>query len=178
MSKLLEYRKKKNITQKELSDKSGVSIRTIQRIEAGSPPKGFTLKALSKALEISETDLVREKSDNGSKDLYYLKWINLSSLFFFIPLLHILLPFVLKKKWNQNNSIAGQIISIQILWSIISTILIGVIPFLIRWFGISRQILLPAILLAALVNIFIILRNAVELQKKQELYIRLNFSFL
>ena len=42
MSKLTKYREKLNLTQNELADKSGVSVRTIQRIEAGSKPKGHS----------------------------------------------------------------------------------------------------------------------------------------
>ncbi len=47
MSTLLELREKLNLTQEELANKANISVRTIQRIEAGSIPKGFTLEALS-----------------------------------------------------------------------------------------------------------------------------------
>ncbi len=57
MSKLKIVREQKNLTQEELSEKSGISVRTIQRIESGIAPKGHTLKALSKTLEILETEL-------------------------------------------------------------------------------------------------------------------------
>ncbi len=40
-------REEKNLTQTELAEKSGLSLRTIQRIEAGNVPKGYTLKALA-----------------------------------------------------------------------------------------------------------------------------------
>ena len=39
-----------------MAEKSGVSIRTIQRIESGIKPKGFTLDTLSKALEINKLE--------------------------------------------------------------------------------------------------------------------------
>ena len=45
MSKLKKYRQKLNLTQKELAQSTNISIRTIQRIEAGQQPKGHTLKA-------------------------------------------------------------------------------------------------------------------------------------
>ena len=44
----------KNLTQEELSEKSKISVRTIQRIEAGTEPKGHTLRALAQALDIEE----------------------------------------------------------------------------------------------------------------------------
>ena len=52
MSKLTEYREKLNYTQSELSEKSGISVRTIQRIESGANLKGHTLKAIALALNI------------------------------------------------------------------------------------------------------------------------------
>jgi len=48
MSKLKQLREQKNMTQEELSEKSGISVRTIQRIESGTNPKGHTLKYLLK----------------------------------------------------------------------------------------------------------------------------------
>mgnify|MGYP003598873837 CR=1 FL=1 len=47
-----------NLTQEELAEKSGISVRTIQRIESGTKPKGYTLKALAAALGISEKRFV------------------------------------------------------------------------------------------------------------------------
>jgi transcriptional regulator with XRE-family HTH domain len=38
-----KIREQKHLTQSELAEKSGLSLRTIQRIEAGNTPKGFTL---------------------------------------------------------------------------------------------------------------------------------------
>lgn len=54
-------REEQNLTQTELAEKSGVSLRTVQRIEAGNIPKGFTLKALAGALEVDPEDLVAKK---------------------------------------------------------------------------------------------------------------------
>ena len=59
MSKLTKYREKLNLTQGELSEKSGVSVRTIQRIEAGATPKGHSLNVLSKVLNASKEQLIR-----------------------------------------------------------------------------------------------------------------------
>ena len=39
MSPLLKYREKLNLTQEQLSVMANISVRTIQRIEAGSHPK-------------------------------------------------------------------------------------------------------------------------------------------
>ena len=50
-------REEKNITQTELAEKSGLSLRTIQRIEAGNVPKGYTLKALAFFLKPNQKSL-------------------------------------------------------------------------------------------------------------------------
>ncbi|WP_374364877.1 helix-turn-helix domain-containing protein [Cloacibacterium sp.] len=64
MSKLKQIREQQNLTQEELAEKSGISVRTIQRIESGTEPKGHTLKALSKSLEISQNELLNFESEN------------------------------------------------------------------------------------------------------------------
>ena len=50
-------REEKNLTQTELAEKSGLSLRTIQRIEAGNVPKGYTLKALAIFLKQNQKSL-------------------------------------------------------------------------------------------------------------------------
>ena len=73
-----KLREEQNLTQTELAEKSGVSLRTVQRIEAGNIPKGFTLKALAGALEVDPEDLVVKKMKVLNVDR--AKLINLSAL--------------------------------------------------------------------------------------------------
>ena len=56
MTNLIKFREQQNLTQEELAEKSGLSVRTIQRIEAGTLPKGYTLKVLAKVQEKNEED--------------------------------------------------------------------------------------------------------------------------
>ena len=50
--KITQLRKQKGLTQEELIEKCNVSIRTIQRIEAGEVmPRSYTLKAILSVLE-------------------------------------------------------------------------------------------------------------------------------
>ena len=58
MSELKRIREEQHLTQEELAEKSGLSVRTIQRIEAGTEPKGYTLKTLASSLSVSEKDLL------------------------------------------------------------------------------------------------------------------------
>ena len=79
MSKLLALRQKLNLTQEELFEKTGISVRTIQRIEAGTAPKGYTLKALAKGLGVSEESLIEKEEAVSPDDTKWLKLINLSA---------------------------------------------------------------------------------------------------
>jgi transcriptional regulator with XRE-family HTH domain len=55
--KLIDYRKARGMTQEELAEKSGISIRTIQRIETGEViPRAYTIKVLSDYLGIGYFD--------------------------------------------------------------------------------------------------------------------------
>ena len=76
-TKVKNLRESKNLTQTELAEKSGLSLRTIQRIESGNIPKGFTLKAIAKTLEIEPENLF-PKEENISIDR--AKLINFSAL--------------------------------------------------------------------------------------------------
>ena len=55
--KLVELRKKKGLTQEDLVEKCNLSVRTLQRIEAGEvTPRNTTIKLIFEALEISSTN--------------------------------------------------------------------------------------------------------------------------
>ena len=140
MSKLKIIREQQNLTQEELSEKSGISVRTIQRIEAGTKPKGHTLKTLSKTLEINDSDLLTENNsieideinlindeipqENETINFSKIKLINLSSILFIIfPPLNILTPLLLSYLYKEKNNITKQIISVQIIWTISAPII-------------------------------------------------------
>lgn len=123
MSRLKAIREQKNLTQEELSEKSKISVRTIQRIESGTEPKGHTLRMLAQVLEIEESELLHtrtqtinendevEKTDEENEEpqinYSYIKIINLSSLIFtLLPPLNIFVPLMLMFTLKQNNSLA------------------------------------------------------------------------
>lgn len=190
MSKLKSIRELQNLTQEELSEKSGVSARTIQRIESGKEPKGYTLRVLAKALEKDEEELLYKKSEPEKFDsvdekevsieallINYssLKLINLSSIpFIVIPPLNILVPLVLILTMKQKNIITKQLISVQILWTIIAPIIFLLGIFL----KLGNKFTLIIMILIVLSNVFIILRNAIEIDRNKKLRFRLNFSMI
>lgn len=188
--KLKNIRESQNLTQEELSEKSGISVRTIQRIEAGQEPKGYTLRVLAQTLEISEKELQNTSSEteisqpivhqpNNEKteeiDFSKVKLINLSSLpFVVLPVLNIVVPVILMYVLKMKHPIIKQIISVQILWTIIAPVVFMIGIFL----KLGRQFTLALIVVIILSNLFIIIRNAMEIDRSKKLYYRLNFSFL
>lgn len=178
MSRLVEYREKLNLTQKELSEKSGISVRTIQRIESGIDPKGYTLKTLAKTLDVDEINLLKDSPAKKSNyDLINL--INLSSLLVvFIPVINFIVPLLITLAKKQLNTITKQIITIQILWAvaIITTFLIGSI--INSYFPFISNSIVVLLLLLILINTLIIIRNSIELNKNNRLYFSLKFNII
>jgi len=173
------YRLEKNITQTQLADKSGLSLRTIQRIEAGTIPKGFTLQSIALALEIAPEELTKDIKENI--DLNRVKIINLSALsFLIIPFGNIILPAILtyRTKDKRVKSFGKDIISIQIVWSIITSVLLIISPFIQNAFAFKTPIFMVVLTVLLFLNIFLILKNAVSITRNSILYIRIKNSLL
>ncbi len=159
MSKLREIRERHNLTQEELSEKSGISVRTIQRIESGTEPKG--------------------PKDQKPINFSLLKIINISSVVFaFLPPVNIALPLSLMFIMKQVNPLTKQIVSVQIIWSILAIIIFMLSAFMKNWFSLGNKFSLVVMVVLVLSNVFIILRNAAEIDKKGKLYFKLNFSII
>lgn len=58
-----ELRKKKAWTQEKLADESGLSVRTIQRIESGEDASLETIRVIAEALEVEISELFEEITD-------------------------------------------------------------------------------------------------------------------
>ena len=179
MALLFEHREKQNLTQEELALKSNVSVRTIQRIEAGITPKGYTLDALSKALGICKEDLLNEKVASKKINKQLIKYINLSSiLLIIVPLGSIIMPLIIMKWKKEINDVTKQIVSIQIAWTLLFPIVIVFVALLSKWFSFSKEVIPIVMLVLIITNIYIILRNTLEIEMHNKLLINLKFSFL
>ncbi|MFZ2783516.1 MAG: helix-turn-helix domain-containing protein [Sediminibacterium sp.] len=191
MSKLKSIREKQNLTQEELSERSGISVRTIQRIEAGADPKGYTLRVLSEKLGVQEMALqdkqpeaenVKEDSQNAVPaeapvlvNHSMVKLINLSSIpFIVLPPLNVLVPLIIIFATKQKSPLTRQIVSVQMMWTILAPILFLLVVLTKPGNGITLGIML----LLALSNVWIVLRNALNIDRKNELYYRLNFNLI
>lgn len=105
---LVYHRKLKGYTQDELSDKSSVGVRTIQRIEKGDvQPHLQTVKLLAKGLDIDVEDLL--VLDNPNEEVIKRKWMLLlhGSPFFglIIPFANVLFPLFLWISKAEDNKV-------------------------------------------------------------------------
>jgi transcriptional regulator with XRE-family HTH domain len=179
MSPLLKHRERLNLTQEQLSVKANISVRTIQRIEAGSQPKGYTLETLAKVLGINKEELLENAIAQKENNFHLIKLINLSSLLLiFLPLGSILVPAVIMYWKKEVNAITKQIVTIQILWTIAFPIIVLLMAFIGKWLSLSNQIVPLTMVLLFVLNLYIILRNAVEINKNEKLHINMKFSIL
>ena len=86
---LLYHRKLKGFTQDQLSEKTTVGVRTIQRIEKGDvQPHLQTVKLLAVGLDIEVDDLI--PLDNPKEEVIERKWMLLLHA---IPFLGLIIPF-------------------------------------------------------------------------------------
>lgn len=179
MSELKKIREEKNLTQEELAGKSGLSVRTIQRIEAGIKPKGYTLKTLASILDVSEKDLltpniseeeiiieeqVLKIEEKETINYSLIKIINLSSLpFAWFPIANFFPPLLIMFFTKEKSPIVKQIISLQIFLAIISPIIFLIVAFL----KMGSASVMATMVFLTLANVFIILRNTYEIDKKE-----------
>jgi transcriptional regulator with XRE-family HTH domain len=120
--KIKILRNKSNLSQEELAEATGLSLRTIQRIENGQTnPRGESLKRLASVFDVSPHEISdwTFKEDKG-----FLISFNLSALSFLIfQLLGILVPLIIwipKKDKIQNlNKIATDLLNFQITWTML-----------------------------------------------------------
>lgn len=169
---LKEYRKINGLSQDELSKLSGISIRTIQRIEKNaSSASPYILKSLCKIFKIDITDLEIEKENREFKEdnIKTIKQMNFISLFvLFIPLSNLVFPSIvyLKNKKEQNTN-ALKILNFQILWTLITIILL----LLSAHFEILKSGRFPikVYFICAFINIYFIIETSIRLNKSKEI---------
>lgn len=120
--RIKSLRNRKNFSQEELAERSGLSLRTIQRIENGeTEPRGDSLKRLALAFEVPSDEIM---DWTIVQDKGFLAGMNLSALSYIIfPLLGILIPLIIwvakKDKVVNGNKIAKSILNFQITWTML-----------------------------------------------------------
>lgn len=178
-SKVKILREQKNLTQTELAEKSGLSLRTIQRIESGQSLKGFTLKAISQALETKPENLFSNEEENIQIDR--AKLINISALAgLIIPFGGIIFPAILTYKTQDsvNRELGKSVVSVQIILTFVISVLLILCPFVQHWFSIRFPLFLVPLMAFIILKLWIIIKNGISLNQNNQLSIKLKNNFL
>lgn len=176
-NKIQLLREKNTLTQKELAEKAGLSLRTIQRIEAGNIPKGFTLKALAESLNTTPENLI-EKED---KNIERAKLINSSALFgLIIPFGGIIFPLIFTYKTQDvyNKQLGRNIVALQIILSVTMSLFLIASPFLQKGLSVKFPVFLIVLITFLFLKLIAIIINGIALNKNKDLHTKLKFNFL
>ncbi len=170
--KILQLRDERKMSQEELSEASGISVRTIQRIEKDvTTPRPFTVRKLLEALNVS---LEEFNSDSHNNSNYYIeestklnRFIISNFLVFLLPVIFLIFLVVIWKKgtWsNLSNLICKKVLSFQFIWTILSVIITLLSPIFINLFGgqtiVGQSLPTPILVYLSLsiIDVFIVLK--------------------
>ena len=124
---VIQRRKHKGWTQQNLADETGLSLRTIQRIEKGqTQPFGHSLQGLATAFECTVEELTKSpiSQDTESVSSDSLKILNLLALIgMVIPYGHLISTIIYFRKHRTDpliNTYGRRVINFQILWSVVA----------------------------------------------------------
>ena len=178
-SKVKLLREQKNLTQTELAEKSGLSLRTIQRIESGQSLKGFTLKAIAQTLETEPENLFSQEEKDIQIDR--AKLINFSALAgLIIPFGGIIFPAILTYRTQDsvNRELGKSVIGVQIILAFVISVLLILTPFIQHWFSIRFPLFLVPLMAFIILKLWIVIKNGISLNQTNQLSIKLKNNFL
>ncbi|WP_206430283.1 helix-turn-helix domain-containing protein [Flavobacterium ustbae] len=77
--KIADYRKSKGFTQEELVEKCNLSVRTLQRIEAGEvTPRSYTVRLIFEVLELDFENSLQSQNENKRRTKKWLEQVYIS----------------------------------------------------------------------------------------------------
>lgn len=180
MNKIKSLRMGTGMSQEELAEKTGLSLRTVQRIENGETrPRGDSLKRLAQALGVGVEALLEENRTEGlEENRGFLVLLNLSALAFLLPVpgLGVAAPLVLwllyRDKTGGVAAMGRRILNFQLTWLLVAgTLYVTVFllafnhVFLTEWLTLSRGWLIMLILYAFNINCIVV--NAIRANRKR-----------
>ena len=185
-NRLIELRKRKGFSQEFLAEDSGISLRTIQRIEKGeTQPRGDTLQRIAKGLGVTSEELIDWKLEKNSS---YLVLLNTSALsFLFFPILGVLIPLVLwiskKNNVHKVDEVGKEVVNFQITWCLF-IFLFYLLIFVRIIFDISISLRLNPLVITAyfvilyILNVTLIVYNSIRIKKSKSPKYLLRIPFL
>ena len=175
---LIYQRKLKGYSQEELSEKTEVTIRTIQRIEKGDVnPHLQTVKLLAAALSINVDDLLI--LENPKEESIQKKWLLLMHgtplLGFILPFCNVLFPLFLWIHKREDNNIYDEhgtrIVNFHITVLILYILSFVALITIEKWGFVFFILVIPTCVLIVIVNI-------IYAVKKHKCYYPLSIPFL
>jgi transcriptional regulator with XRE-family HTH domain len=191
--KVKSLRKQNGYSQEKLAEESGLSLRTIQRVEnSETEPRGNTLTRIADVFQVSPDEIL---DWSKTEDISFLMVLNLTQFsFFFFPLLSVLIPlllWILKRKTIEKvDEIGKKILNFQISWSIV--LFGGTISYFIYigqisindlgeyYNALQSSMFIYQIFAASLIayNVFIIILNTVKIRKDKPSFFHPAIPFL
>lgn len=158
-----ELREKKGWTQNDLAAESGLSVRTIQRIESGdSIPKGHTLNCLK--------DVFGNSLKTEDKIADQIKIMNMTCLsFLIIPFGNLIFPTYLWFKHRENDEVdqlGRKILNFQITW-FLCLALISIFLILAQYYF-RFNFIFWGLILMVLLNVIAIIRASIQISKNDK----------
>lgn len=184
-SQLASLRKSKGMSQEALAEACGLSLRAIQRIEAGeTSPRPHTVKVIAQTLgvEVGELAGKLDTASAVSADqtiLPVLRVVNFSAMSgLIVPLANVFVPiFVAARHGNLKDELAyKKIISFQVIWSLATILAVVFTPILLKLF--TQTVAFgkapsPVVLTygsMVLINVFFTIRSAFQLRSGAAVY--------
>jgi transcriptional regulator with XRE-family HTH domain len=163
VKKIKDFREQNGWTQTDLADKTGLSLRTIQRVESGHTiPKGHTLKMLSDLFGVKPSEFKSEDTQITYRHIEHLKLINLSALaVILIPFGNILFPFMVWRRNKEDRIInrAGRyILNFQIIWTLVLSLLLLISPFIQLSLQLPFSLIIVILILSYCFNVLMIFK--------------------
>lgn len=173
-----EFRTRKGMTQEELAESAGLSLRTVQRIENGEVvPRGDTLKRLAVALRVTPDDIIDWQV---MEDRNVLIMLNLSQFGYLVaPFIGIIIPLVIwvqkKDKIRHVDEIGKSILNFQITWTLLFFFVVSgfIAAILLKYLPFQRVFWLPGVLVGFYIYnaAMIILNTIISTTRKRTFYV-------
>ncbi len=175
MNPLKKLRQQSGYTQQDLVEMSGLSLRTIQRLEADAKaPQGHSLKMLAEVFNLKPTELRKKFTpavQNEDAELLTVKFINLAVLALFVfPFGNIILPVYLWRKHRQSilvNDMGRKIINFQIFWTVVLCFSMIVSPFVNVTLLPSHPLFLYVLFALLAVNFVVVCLTARSIEREE-----------
>ncbi len=195
-NRIKALRNRKGFSQEQLSEKAGLSLRTIQRIENGETvPRGDSLRRIAVAFGVSSDEILDWVVQ---EDKSFLVNLNTSALSFIVfPLLGVIVPLVIwtskKDKIKNINKVAKDLLNFQITWAIVLFVGFIVLAIGILSFNVGSEPVSPTYVAAEvkamlvrnlsfvafmyLYNIILVIINSTRINKEKEMryFPKINF---